>query len=900
MREDGRRLLLRHLPQAAERVPLLPAGIRLESGEAVPNLRALNSILAARYGTRQLELLTHADALADRVDRSVIRWWQGLWHRRPPPDYFRLLPVIVRAEVRDGLTRLAYWAHGRTARVLADTVPLAWLQGAWLQRRGNGRLGKAGGVAGVESFGNRVCVLADDDCDAFFFPDGPSGTYVFESRSRILEDESAGPTAPGAIELLLQTLGLTWRDLLGPLREPDTLSTDQARDLFMELLFPPPPEAKVRAWVDRLLATTNFQGDDGRTSPDRLAAVFSQAYSQGKAPAEIARELEPLVDGVKSSARRLARTWGMHTAHSVQAESHAALDDLTIGYQIHSVLDQNTRSSHRLRNGRIFYKDPKPGQPGLDELPHPPMESAKEGHVIAWNCLLPGGVIQGRVQAASKAWYSGEAVEVRTRTGHLLAATVNHPVATENGFVAAGFLQEGDRLVAYVGQDKSFPGSDDKQHAPALIENVFGAFEALGPVTVKRRSPLDFNGDGKFIKGDVEVVRPDWRLRRNAKPFPFQRFNQHAFDRGGIAAQDVSDDRLLFFDFRRNDSADLGLANSSDVLGKLLGRFLQALPANSHRSTFAIGVHAGLFKSPCDSPVRHLEIVGDLLNGVAVLELLDDFRDRQNDSLVKNRSFGGRSHADADFPESVAQRGSLDADFPGQRGNRLPGLVATDQAVQVIDDRADAQFCPFGPGSELDARLREPALHSPVADAEFLAELFQRFPGVVSPDEVVEVRRFHYSGPVYDLQTSTGYFIANTVLGSSGGVLIANCRCWTSPVLSAPSYLKPEDLTLFRDNAGAAVPNPAVYETWFQQAGERQRRLAVGSRRYSELRDQLGREPDYAHFVDPTDGEILSLATLKSEDPKDREERVNKVRRMMADRARDIARVATYGFISPS
>lgn len=59
-----------------------------------------------------------------------------------------------------------------------------------------------------------------------------------------------------------------------------------------------------------------------------------------------------------------------------------------VGWQILSMLDSRVRPKHAERHGRIYYYNPRPerGERGMDEMPNPPYESAKDGGVMAWNC----------------------------------------------------------------------------------------------------------------------------------------------------------------------------------------------------------------------------------------------------------------------------------------------------------------------------------------------------------------------------------------------------------------------------------------------------------------------------------------------------------------------------------
>jgi hypothetical protein len=120
-----------------------------------------------------------------------------------------------------------------------------------------------------------------------------------------------------------------------------------------------------------------------------------------------------------------------------------------------------------------------------------------------------------------------------------------------------------------------------------------------------------------------------------------------------------------------------------------------------------------------------------------------------------------------------------------------------------------------------------------------------------------------------------------------------NCRCYVVPVLSPLEEL--EQHPAFTTAADKLVPDPATYADWFAKAPERERRLAVGSRRYRTVQAKVA-NPEWHHFVDPDKGTLVPVQTLKREPSVKRAERVQKVQRVIAQRREDVRRVSTFGF----
>lgn len=82
---------------------------------------------------------------------------------------------------------------------------------------------------------------------------------------------------------------------------------------------------------------------------------------------------------------------------------------------------------------------------------------------------------------------------------------------------------------------------------------------------------------------------------------------------------------------------------------------------------------------------------------------------------------------------------------------------------------------PFRLGSQSDSRLDKSSSHSAIGNAVGLRQIFDGLAGLVSPDQVVNVRKFNFSGHVYDLQSQSGVM-------SAASTIVSNCRCITIPL----------------------------------------------------------------------------------------------------------------------
>jgi SPP1 gp7 family putative phage head morphogenesis protein len=153
------------------------------------------------------------------------------------------------------------------------------------------------------------------------------------------------------------------------------LTDIQKDEVLKQILFPPPSKEQVAAivergdWKERLTDLSRLI-----TSKELAFNELVQGFSDGENVKELRKRLELIVGGVTSAAQRIARTEGMRIAEQINRQSWDAISDLMTGVQIIAVLDENTRPEHATRNGRIYYKDAKDGQPTISQLPDLPDE----------------------------------------------------------------------------------------------------------------------------------------------------------------------------------------------------------------------------------------------------------------------------------------------------------------------------------------------------------------------------------------------------------------------------------------------------------------------------------------------------------------------------------------------
>jgi len=202
--------------------------------------------------------------------------------------------------------------------------------------------------------------------------------------------EQQSPDQTGKLVFGYGTIHLVYEDESKPFGVPSKLLkkelTDEDKEAIRrDVLFPPPSQAE----INRIINTGTHIERGGQTEYvswekrfDGLSKLINDkklafneivtGYNQGENIDGLQKRLEPLVGGIKASARRIARTEGSRIAEQIQRRTWDDLGDMMVGVQIIAVLDERTRPEHATRNGRIYYRRPGPGQKSIGELPDLP------------------------------------------------------------------------------------------------------------------------------------------------------------------------------------------------------------------------------------------------------------------------------------------------------------------------------------------------------------------------------------------------------------------------------------------------------------------------------------------------------------------------------------------------
>lgn len=415
-----------------------------------------------------------------------------------------------------------------------------------------------------------------------------------------------------------------------------------------------------------------------------------------------------------------------------------------------AINDSRTRPSHLAMDGII-----KPVDDSFWNTHSAPM-----GH----RCLLPGMRIKGDFRLGSKAAYSGPAVEIETATGKRLSVTVNHPILTSNGWVPAGELKEGERLLCDSSSVDWIPtwGINDEQFPPT-VEDIF---ESLGQQAFGRTSRLSFDlhGDAKFGKGDIDVAGANCVLMHGFKP------------------HDAHCIKYREFVFADCSSASGGALNPSGNAGPI------SVGAKLAYQSFGVGsgfpCRVGYFNQAKPSNLVKVLYFGLLhvINRISSLPSCTALAFNSRSVVFHGRPFDGLSLAGSPWGDAITQKKAAYC-TPAYAESIRQGIftfsadIIRNQLRRIIGfplPRYTRLSCPDGAGllarAALHPSIAQQTAKEAITDVRLFENLHSGYPGHVAGDEIVSIRNFTFSGHVYDFQTDQGWMFAQ-------GLIISNCRC---------------------------------------------------------------------------------------------------------------------------
>jgi hypothetical protein len=431
--------------------------------------------------------------------------------------------------------------------------------------------------------------------------------------------------------------------------------------------------------------------------------------AEGKGLPEILSQFDDMVEKRKNHAKMVARTQ-IATFNSLTTKARA--QNLGITKAI-----WRTAEDERVRgNPSGRYPNARPSHFALNGVE---FDLAK-GAPINGQFLLPGtsyNCFPGSVkinhsslcQKLYRRWYTGELTEIVRDDGVILRTTPNHPVFTVDGFKPAGLINEGEHILCTM--DKSVDEIELYGHDMIpTFEQFYSAVNLLGVEHgVAPASSGKFHGD--VSDSNVDVIDLDGFLMNEADAFVAQEFDK----------------------LKLSGSDQMVVLNTLTCIGECDFRF-QALRYTPNRI------------------VRLLNLVRSrLLVHFGPLELFRFALGSWADSGIEQPLPDSSSVSVKVFGDSVFAMSAL-----------VHGLNFFDRQIRLTQDG-------FSSGN-INADLFQLPREGGFMNADFIGGSNKGKPGVYKSCRVVNKRSIDFSGHVYNLQSVSGDYIADTTA-------VSNCRC---------------------------------------------------------------------------------------------------------------------------
>lgn len=351
----------------------------------------------------------------------------------------------------------------------------------------------------------------------------------------------------------------------------------------------------------------------------------------------------------------------------------------------------------------------------------PPKGTGHPGNEI--NCF-PGSTRVTLANGCHKLWrrnYIGTLVSVKTSDGTCLEATPNHPVLTARGWLAVNDLQEGDYVIK-AALDRGVVNENDERHFEVCLHDLFEAVALREGFHSARSTPADFHGDG--IEGDIDAVLVESFLPRRA-----------------VSESDETVENFLFAGADRN----VGIA-ALDACGPLGGGPNKVFSGQGSDASMGCGRKIAALAF---GHVAHADVHGA----------------------------ASRAAGDVVLGEHAIDDGSAHPEFSGEGFLTDAAPISCDdvkfgQAVHPV--RAALAAIDRGVVSGMPSA--ESVAESVTTAAHDLAGFGSCGPVVYERLRVVQKSVREFSGHVYNLESSTSWYIACSLI-------VHNCRCRASAVL---------------------------------------------------------------------------------------------------------------------
>ena len=230
-------------------------------------------------------------------------------------------------------------------------------------------------------------------------------------------------------------------------------------------------------------------------------------------------------EGIRAFTDKAGRDWSLHTYCTMVSRTTSRQSEVLAVLTADQEHDLYMISSHGTTcalcapyEGRVYSRSgTDPDFPPLAAAfgkidPAGPDTLANTWLNIHPNCLVPGGTVLAEgVMAHSCREYDGPVVTLVTSKGNRITVTPNHPILTTEGFVPAGMLQKGQKIIETTAEYRFLFGEAPNDiNIPTPVEDIgHSIVQTCGGSTIRvKGSAVQFHGDG-ITDSEVDVVLPE-------------------------------------------------------------------------------------------------------------------------------------------------------------------------------------------------------------------------------------------------------------------------------------------------------------------------------------------------------------------------------------------------------
>jgi len=308
---------------------------------------------------------------------------------------------------------------------------------------------------------------------------------------------------------------------------------------------------------------------------DGLLDALIQGLARGLGPAQIAENMRDGFGMGLDRALLIARTEAARAYRTGSAEQ----------YRKSGVVTQFMRLAKKATAcAACLFRDGEIVEIG-EELSDHPRGKAE----------LPDNLIITDAPTALETFYhDGDIFVINTASGKFLPVTANHPVLTRRGWVAAAFIQKGDDVISYGGDNwTSGIMAPNKNHMPTRAQDLASTFNMFRLGRVPETAKYLY-GDGEGSQ--IDVVYLNRFLWNSFDATRQKKVRQHFFGRPAIGLRSFDAksffekkftalfDAFLGIDGALNSGLSFCAAHSRVTQGASLGH---AAPRNSTLSQYA-------------------------------------------------------------------------------------------------------------------------------------------------------------------------------------------------------------------------------------------------------------------------------------------------------------------------